>query len=147
VSDGTGDQDHADQQGAPWGDRRSFADRLFPGPSNPMSKQNAERVQRLLRSRPPHVVPPGSGSDAPARQGGRGTPIEAPPAPGADDVAKLQEALDAQNELLKAILSSTVDSQKDARSTAQNSRTFAWAGTLIALLTLVATVVLIVNGG
>ena len=58
---------------------------------------------------------------------------------------KLGETLEQQNELLRAILSSTVDSQTDARSTAQNSRTFAWAGTAIALLTLIATVILIVE--
>ena len=66
------------------------------------------------------------------------------PAATADDVAKVQETLDKQNELLQAILQSSVDTQTDARSTAQNSRTFAWAGTAIALLTLVATVISII---
>jgi uncharacterized membrane protein YidH (DUF202 family) len=45
---------------------------------------------------------------------------------------------------LRAILASSVDTQTDARSTAQNSRTFAWAGTAIALLTLIATVISLV---
>jgi uncharacterized membrane protein YidH (DUF202 family) len=52
--------------------------------------------------------------------------------------------LEQQNELLRAILANSVDAQEDARSTAQNSRTFAWAGTAIALLTFLATVVSIV---
>jgi len=59
-------------------------------------------------------------------------------------VIELREAIDQQNELLRALLASSVDTQEDARSTAQNSRTFAWAGTAIALLTLIATVVSII---
>jgi uncharacterized membrane protein YidH (DUF202 family) len=66
------------------------------------------------------------------------------PAAAPDDVAQLRETLEQQNELLRAILASSVDSQQDARSTAQNSRTFAWAGTAIALLTLIATIVSII---
>jgi cell division protein FtsX len=61
-----------------------------------------------------------------------------------EDIAQVRDKLDEQNELLRAILASTVDTQTDARSTAQNSRTFAWAGTAIALLTLIATVLSIV---
>ena len=56
----------------------------------------------------------------------------------------MREKLEQQNELLRAILASSVDAQEDARSTAQNSRTFAWAGAAIALLTLIATVIAIV---
>jgi hypothetical protein len=59
--------------------------------------------------------------------------------------AELSETLEQQNELLRAILASSVDTQTDARATAQNSRTFAWAGTAIALLTLIATVISIVT--
>ena len=77
--------------------------------------------------------------------------VEAPAAPAQepapstpDELADVSEKLDQQNELLRAILASTVDTQADARSTAQNSRTFAWAGTAIALLTLIATVISIV---
>jgi hypothetical protein len=79
--------------------------------------------------------------------------VEAPPSPPAvaepappipDELAEVSEKLEQQNELLRAILASTVDTQADARSTAQNSRTFAWAGTAIALLTLIATVISIV---
>jgi hypothetical protein len=65
------------------------------------------------------------------------------PAASADEPS-LAERIDEQNELLRAILASSVDTQADARSTAQNSRTFAWAGTVIALFTLVATVISIV---
>ncbi len=61
-----------------------------------------------------------------------------------DGTAQVQETLAEQSEILRAILASTVDSQTDARATAQNSRTFAWAATVIALLTLVATVVSII---
>ena len=61
-----------------------------------------------------------------------------------EDIAQVRESLDEQNELLRAILASSVDTQTDARATAQNSRTFAWAGTAIALLTLVATVLSII---
>jgi uncharacterized membrane protein YidH (DUF202 family) len=61
-----------------------------------------------------------------------------------EDIATVRDALEQQNELLRAILASTVDTQADARSTAQNSRTFAWAGTAIALLTLIATVISVV---
>jgi hypothetical protein len=81
---------------------------------------------------------------------GASTPpaVESPatPAPPAnsDDFAELSDKLEQQNELLRAILASSVDTQSDARSTAQNSRTFAWAGTAIALLTLIATVISIV---
>ena len=84
-------------------------------------------------------------------RGKRGNPgaVEAPAPPAAqeptpDELAEVSEKLDQQNELLRAILASTVDTQADARSTAQNSRTFAWAGTAIALLTLIATVISIV---
>jgi hypothetical protein len=70
--------------------------------------------------------------------------VDATAAPAADDFAELSEKLEQQNELLRAILESSVDTQSDARSTAQNSRTFAWAGTAIALLTLIATVISIV---
>ena len=58
-----------------------------------------------------------------------------------EDLDRVRETLETQNELLQAILQSSVDTQTDARSTAQNSRTFAWAGTAIALLTLVATMI------
>lgn len=61
-----------------------------------------------------------------------------------EDIAPVRETLEQQNELLRAILASSVDTQTDARATAQNSRTFAWAGAAIALLTLIATVISIV---
>ena len=138
-------QDQPDPGSDPWRDRRNLAERLFPGPSNPRSKQDTEHVQRLLRSRVGATPPKRSGAPLPpdARPAHQDAAVVAT----AEAVAHLQEALDSQTELLRAILSSSVDSQSDARSTAQNSRTFAWAGTAIALLTLVATVVLIVNGG
>jgi hypothetical protein len=81
-----------------------------------------------------------------AERGASTPPAVESPAPPAnsDDFAELSDKLEQQNELLRAILASSVDTQSDARSTAQNSRTFAWAGTAIALLTLIATVISIV---
>lgn len=66
------------------------------------------------------------------------------PAATPDDVAQLCETVEQQNELLRPILASSVDSREDARSTAQYPRAFAWAGTAIAVLTLIATVISIV---
>jgi hypothetical protein len=82
-----------------------------------MSRQRTDHIGRLLR------------------------PLDASPP---EDSAQLRDTLEQQNELLRAILASSVDAQEDARSTAQNSRTFAWAGTAIALLTLIATVISII---
>lgn len=90
-----------------------------------MSDKNRERVEALIAQR----------QNAHAKTTSRSAPV---------DDSKLQETLDQQTELLKAILASSVDSQTDARSTAQNSRTFAWAGTAIAVLTLIATVISII---
>jgi hypothetical protein len=141
--------------------QRNFAERLFPGPSRQMSEQFAKHVEGLLKD---------GGNDEALKawrdrqakrsanvggnRGKRGNPgaVEAPAPPAAqeptpstpDELAEVSEKLDQQNELLRAILASTVDTQADARSTAQNSRTFAWAGTAIALLTLIATVISIV---
>jgi hypothetical protein len=106
--------------------QRNLANRLFPGPSELMSKQARQRIDGLL---------------TPLDGRGHGQPrgIANP-----KDVAQVGEKLEEQNELLRAILASSVDTQEDARATAQNSRTFAWAGTAIALLTLIATVIAIV---
>jgi hypothetical protein len=140
--------------------QRNFAERLFPGPSRQMSEQFAKHVEGLLKD---------GGNDealkawrdrqakrstnARGNRGNRGGPVigtptppavEPPASPTPDESVDLSEKLEQQNELLRAILASTVDTQADARSTAQNSRTFAWAGTAIALLTLIATIISIV---
>ncbi len=107
--------------------QRNLANRLFPGPSPVMSDQVARRIEGLLTP---------DGDAALAARPGRNV---VPPAS-----ADLRDKLEEQNELLRAILASTVDTQEDARATAQNSRTFAWAGTAIALLTLIATVIAVV---
>jgi hypothetical protein len=114
--------------------QRNFAERLFPGPSNPMSNQLSDHIEGLLRPL----------DDEAAREARRGRQGRPPSAPTPDDLAQLRDTLEQQNELLRAILASSVDTQADARSTAQNSRTFAWAGTAIALLTLIATVISVV---
>jgi hypothetical protein len=140
--------------------QRNLANRLFPGPSREMSQQFAEHVQGLLEGPDGEKIQaalrernekrkaaeasrgagrsktPGITSTAPAPE----PPNVATP----EDIAQVREALDQQSELLRAILASSVDTQTDARATAQNSRTFAWAGTAIALLTLIATIISIV---
>jgi hypothetical protein len=115
--------------------QRNLAERLFPGPSPMRSSRTAQHIQGLLR-------PLDDGTAANGWRERRGKTPPAGPAP--EDTAQMQAKLDEQNELLRAILASTVDTQEDARSTAQNSRTFAWAGTAIALLTLIATVISVV---
>jgi hypothetical protein len=148
--------------------QRNFAERLFPGPSPQMSEEFAKRIEGLIQDggndaavqawRERRNRKASSPEESRQRRAQRGastppavespTPPAAPsapaPAPASDDFAELSEKLEQQNELLRAILASSVDTQTDARSTAQNSRTFAWAGTAIALLTLIATVISIV---
>jgi hypothetical protein len=131
--------------------QRNLAERLFPGPSRGMSRQRTDHIGRLLRPLDGSAPPPAwAGRPGRARdpddgsRPGRAAPGNPVPAATPEDVAQLRETLEQQNELLRAILASSVDSQEDARSTAQNSRTFAWAGTAIALLTLIATVISIV---
>jgi hypothetical protein len=124
--------------------QRNFAERLFPGPSKQMSEQVAQRIEGLLKER-------GNDKALQAWRERQGRVTSQPPAVDApaptatvDEFAEVGEKLEQQNELLRAILASTVDTQADARATAQNSRTFAWAGTAIALLTLIATVISVV---
>jgi hypothetical protein len=141
----------ARRSGDPRYGQRNLASRLFPGPSGAMSRQRADNISRLLRSLD-SGMPPTPWPNQQARtqtSADRSRPAQtaaghASPAATPDDVAQLRETLEQQNELLRAILASSVDSQEDARSTAQNSRTFAWAGTAIAMLTLIATVVSII---
>ena len=108
--------------------QQNLADRFFPGPTRQMSAQNRKYIEELIKSR----------TEARHQRGDdkRQQPTQ--------DTSDLSAKLDEQTELLKAILASNVDSQTDARSTAQNSRTFAWAGTAIAILTLVATIISII---
>ncbi|HEY2284665.1 MAG TPA: hypothetical protein VGH88_02855 [Streptosporangiaceae bacterium] len=113
-----------------------------------MSRQRTDHIGRLLRpldnSTPPAAWPGRTRAPEDDSRPPRPAPGKPGPAVSPDDVAQLRDQLEQQNELLRAILASSVDAQEDARSTAQNSRTFAWAGTAIALLTLVATVISIV---
>jgi hypothetical protein len=134
-----------------WQERRSFTDRLFPGPSAPLSRDEAERMQQLLTARrrdhhptatPGQPVSPEASTPAPTAEA---STADTPAPAAASDDANLREALDEQNDLLRAILSSTLDTQTDARATAQNSRTFAGAGTAIAFLTLIASVALVIE--
>jgi hypothetical protein len=100
-----------------------------------MSRQVRQRIDGLLK-------PPDSNAPPRARRGPSDVSSRGVATP--DDIAQVRDKLEEQNELLRAILASNVDTQEDARATAQNSRTFAWAGTAIALLTLVATVIAVV---
>lgn len=122
-----------------------------------MSNKAAERIEGLLRpldgdapsgwhNRKPRTPATDDGSRRKriAPEGAGPSAIEPPSLAAPEDLAQVRETLEQQNELLRAILASSVDTQTDARATAQNSRTFAWAGTAIALLTLVATVISIV---
>src|ERR1700761_8963520 len=131
--------------------QRNFAERLFPGPAKPMSDQVQRRIEGLLKAldanqqgqlrrdrRDSEGKKPVEGRSP--RQPGLPEAEPAQPAATPEDIAQLHDSLNQQTELLRAILASQVDTQNDARSTAQNSRTFAWAGTAIALLTLIATV-------
>jgi hypothetical protein len=123
-----------------------------------MSRQRTDHIDRLLRplenSTPPTAWPDRQARTRASDDGSRPTrtpaeeigPAATPASPSTpDDPAQLRDALEQQNELLRAILANSVDTQEDARSTAQNSRTFAWAGTAIALLTLIAAVISIVT--
>jgi hypothetical protein len=138
--------------------QKNFAERLFPGATRQMTPQMQKRIDNLLKPFDPDDPDDWRNKRRAARQGRQeqpGLPASTAPHPSgpdetaapaatSDDIAQLHEALTKQNELLQAILSTQVDTQTDARSTAQNSRTFAWAGSIIAILTLVATVISIV---
>ncbi len=130
--------------------QQNLASRLFPGPSRPKSPEFDAHIKRLLRYS--GEAQAGRGRQARNRNGDAAqVALQEPQSPPTattphnlattEDLDKVRETLETQNELLQAILQSSVDTQTDARSTAQNSRTFAWAGTAIALLTLVATVI------
>ena len=122
-----------------------------------MSRQFRQHIEGLLKPLDNDAAPAGRGS-RPSRTpttddnqrrtrgalAGRSSAAEPGGVATPEDIAQVRDRLDEQNELLRAILSSSVDTQEDARATAQNSRTFAWAGTAIALLTLVATVLSII---
>jgi hypothetical protein len=97
-----------------------------------MSRQRTDHISRLLRpldsSTPPTAWPdrpartraPDDGSRPAQAAPGELSPPAAPASPGtADDAAQLRETLEQQNELLRAILASSVDAQEDARSTAE----------------------------
>jgi hypothetical protein len=141
--------------------QRNLAERLFPGPSKSLTEEEVDRIQGLLQStdaeawakvrrdrrdRQTRTATEGD-TGRRAEIGKSGTVVPSPEpvnAATSDDISQLRDSIEEQNELLRAILASSVDNQEDARSTAQNSRTFAWAGTAIALLTLVATVIALV---
>jgi hypothetical protein len=138
--------------------QRNLAERLFPGPSKQMSDRVAQRIEGLLqplddetraklrseRQNWRSANERGSSRGQVTRGGATAPVTPAVNVATTEDIVQVRESLDEQNELLRAILASSVDTQTDARATAQNSRTFAWAGTAIALLTLVATVLSII---
>jgi uncharacterized protein involved in copper resistance len=110
-----------------------------------MSHQRTEHLEELLKPLADGRQPNACRNRRPRSPASAAPTSDAPDVAASDDAAAVRETLEQQNELLRAILASTIDTQTDARATAQNSRTFAWAGTAIALLTLVATVILLVT--
>ncbi|HEX4057240.1 MAG TPA: hypothetical protein VHX87_02845 [Galbitalea sp.] len=137
--------------------QRNLAERLFPGPSRSMSDRANKRIQGLLQPLDDETLAKvrrdrqnrrATDSDNSRRaqlspKGGNAPGILPANGSTSEDISQLRDTVEEQNELLRAILASSVDTQTDARATAQNSRTFAWAGTAIALLTLIATVIAI----
>ena len=108
-----------------------------------MSEQVAQRIEGLLKERGDDKAL-NAWRERQNRKSSDPAAVEAPGPASSDALAEVSAKIEEQNELLRAILASTVDTQTDARATAQNSRTFAWAGTAIALLTLIATVISVV---
>jgi hypothetical protein len=126
-------------------------DRFFPGPA-PQDPKVAARLEALqhaaerraaaMRQResdraqhPRSDRRPGSPAAAPE-------PAAAPAT--AEDLSTLVDALHEQTDVMRALLDADIAIRDDARSTAQNSRTFAVAGIVIAFFTLVAAAVPIV---
>jgi hypothetical protein len=113
-------------------------ERFFPGPA-PTDPRIAARLDALAKVAERRTAD---------RRGGPGTRRlrsdprwDATSAPAAPDLDQVVEALQEQTEVMRALLEADIAIRDDARATAQNSRTFAIAGTVIAFLTLVATVV------
>ncbi len=135
-------------------DRRSFFTKLFPGPTAESSEDFRKQMRELAESYGGDQAGFRKGieerraqrRDAPRAGKPRPPAKEIEPAPAAihpastEDIDGVRELISEQNEILRGILTNSIATQEDARSTAQNSRTFAWAGTAIAFLTLVATV-------
>jgi hypothetical protein len=160
VSDDGSDATPAqDPEAAARAARETFFERLFPGPApaDPRMAKRLENLQRVAEQRaqamerraesqrhPQHRDRPapvdsgtGAATSAPA-------PAPAAPAPSAEDVSTLIDALHEQTDVMRALLDADIAIRDDARSTAQNSRTFAVAGIVIAFFTLVAAAVPIV---
>jgi hypothetical protein len=147
---------------APRDDRANLFDRFFPGPSADDPKwqarldalqraaerraagrqQHAERQQQY-RQRPGQVGAESGAGRGPTSGSTTAEPAAepAPPPASADDIDQLVTALHEQTDVMRALLEADIAIRDDARSTAQNSRTFAVAGIVIAFFTLVAAAV------
>lgn len=109
-------------------------DRVFPGPA-PTDPRVAARLEALSRvaekrserqrQRPPRGSTPQEGGHPPAT---------------AEDIEKLVDAMHEQSDVLRSLLDADIAIRDDARATAQNSRTFAIAGIVIAFFTMIAAV-------
>jgi nicotinate-nucleotide--dimethylbenzimidazole phosphoribosyltransferase len=121
-------------------ERNGAADSRRRGPGRNEGR-DAQQATEAPAIEAPSIEAPAT--EAPASQAPSSL-LEVDPTELTERLDQQSDKLEQQNELLRAILASSVDTQTDARATAQNSRTFAWAGTAIALLTLIATIISIV---
>ncbi|MDH2443464.1 hypothetical protein QDR37_05855 [Amnibacterium sp. CER49] len=111
-------------------------ERFFPGPA-PTDPRIAARLDALARAAERRASDRRRRPRSDAGWGG-------PAAPASPDLDQVVDALQEQTEVMRALLEADIAIRDDARATAQNSRTFAIAGTVIAFLTLVATAVTVV---
>jgi hypothetical protein len=125
-------------------------DRFFPGPApqDPKTAARLEALQQAAERRAAAIRQREADRAQHHRQDRRPdagpAPEPAPTAATADDLDRLVDALHEQTDVMRALLDADIAIRDDARSTAQNSRTFAVAGIVIAFFTLVAAAVPIV---
>jgi hypothetical protein len=136
-------------------------ERFFPGPAQrdpavaarleaiaratERRAQHAERHQRADGRRPGHgqgpaPLPPTTSAPAASSELADAAPASA----SSPDVDRIADLLAEQTDILRAVLDADIAVRDDARATAQNSRTYAIAGTIIAFFTMVAAVVTVV---
>jgi hypothetical protein len=140
---------------APSDDRAANVfDRIFPGPAqrDPGMAARLEAIARAAERRAQHTAdhqrrPGRSGERRPDRAPSSSAPADGPSpseATASSDIDRIADLLGEQTEILRAVLDADIAVRDDARATAQNSRTYAIAGTVIAFFTMVAAVVTLV---